>query len=161
MTYLACKPARALPICSALASCAQVRASSRQVCGWSLAKISVFVIVKSARRIPARGAAYQRASSVHRFARRFAALTDVAPTIGCGRVSRKFQPSQARRAVLPGPAQDFIAILGVCGKASNASRCQGSGLTPNRSSTIAYGFRFHAMRVSSDRSRSRLIRSHR
>src|SRR5271166_1543752 len=38
-----------------------------------------------ARRIPARGGAYQRASSVQRFARRFAALTDVTPIIGCGR----------------------------------------------------------------------------
>ena len=121
-----------------------------------MAKISVFVIVKSARRIPARGAAYQRASSVHRFARRFAALTDVAPTIGCGRVRRKFQPSQARRAVLPGPAQDFAAIRGVCGKASSASRCQGSGLSV-QVLDHRLRLRFLAMRVSSDRSRSRLI----
>jgi hypothetical protein len=31
VTYLACNPARAFPICLALASCAQLRASSRQV----------------------------------------------------------------------------------------------------------------------------------
>ena len=51
---------------------------------------------------------------------------------------------------LAGSGASLHGYPGRVRKASSASRCHGSGLTPNRSSTIACGFRFHAMRVSSD-----------
>ena len=104
----ACSPASVSP-CSALSAVrAKERADIHQFSGSARLKMRVLVHTKAALSIGER--ACHLAISAHRLSARLSAVTEVAATLGCSRVARKFQASHASTAVLPGPLQAFMAM---------------------------------------------------
>src|SRR6201996_4730014 len=146
MTYCAWMPRSELPMFAASADLSHVRASIFHVSGdWRLV---IDFVVWSNSSFSIGSTLRQRANSVQRLALRLSPEIDVAPTIGYGLVSMKFQPSQASVLVLPAPVQACSAMRGLCGNASSASACAGSGFTLKRSSTYAAGCSRQRLRLA-------------
>ncbi len=138
--WSACRPASVSPCIALSAVRENERALIHQVSGSR--RLKILVLVHSNIDCRSSERTCHLAISVQRLSARLSAVIDVAAIFGDGRVSRKFQASQASTVVLPGPLHAFIAMRWWSGKAASTSSCHGSGVARSTWRTKLRGFFF-------------------